>query len=234
MSAFNFDVNNIELGGKPIIEQCEFSVSSGDLVAFIGPSGCGKTTMLNTVAGLLSFDHIQTRQVDNLSYIFQEPRLIPWLTVSQNLTLINPDLTPERCEELLNQVELNNCADAFPNQLSGGMQKRVSIARAFARLPSLVLLDEPFSSLDKPTAKALHALLLSLLNQYQTAAVLVTHDLSEAIALADEIVFLSTQPMNIIRRYAVPLCKFERTPEFIQSVLEDLQTESPELLKGKA
>ena len=189
MSAYEFHLNDIKLGSKTIIEQCNFSIDRGSLVAFIGPSGCGKTTMLNTIAGLLAFEHLQLNRIDDLSYIFQEPRLIPWLTVHQNLSLVNPDLTSNDCQILLEQVDLRGYEDAFPNQLSGGMQKRVSIARAFVRPPSLLLLDEPFSSLDRPTAQTQHALLLKLLKQYQTAAILVTHDVSEAVALADDVFF---------------------------------------------
>lgn len=234
MRSLKFNVHDIKLGDKTIIEQCAFSVKEGQVAAFIGPSGCGKTTMLNTIAGLLSFEHIQRPRIDTLSYIFQEPRLIPWLTIKQNVLLVNPKLTDYQCEHLLSQVDLHGCMEAFPNQLSGGMQKRVSIARAFARPPSLLLLDEPFSSLDNPTAAALYALLLSLIERYNTAALLVTHDLSEAIALADDLFFLSSQPMNIIHHRAIELCKSQRTSDVIQSISDELHSSRPDLLGGKA
>ncbi len=234
MSAYNFRVNDIKFDDNTVIELCKFSIEKGQLAALIGPSGCGKTTMLNIIAGLRTFAHIPSKPIQNLSYIFQEPRLIPWLTINQNLQLVNPKLSDEQCDELLAQVDLHDNGDVFPNHLSGGMQKRVSIARAFAKPPSLLLLDEPFSSLDQPTAHALHELLLKLLEKHQTAAILVTHDLSEAIALADDIYFLSSHPMNIIHRHSISVSKTERTTDVIQSIVNSLHTNNPSILKGKA
>ena len=167
---------------KAVLAQLDFTVKQGEFVAIVGPSGCGKSTLLNMISGLesCSGQHISYNESDlqegitsnkalhQLGYIFQQPRLMPWLTVRENIELILPPEQFDQIDDLLAQVGLANEGEYFPSQLSGGMQRRVSIARAFAINPQLLLLDEPFNSLDEPTASRLRQLLIDLCEQRGT------------------------------------------------------------------
>lgn len=204
---------------QAVLAQLDFTVKPGEFVAIIGPSGCGKSTLLNMISGLESCtgQHISynqsayqerstnTREQHQLGYIFQQPRLMPWLTVRENIELILPATQYSKIDGLLAQVGLENQGEYFPSQLSGGMQRRVSIARAFAINPQLLLLDEPFNSLDAPTAARLRQLLIDLCVQRGTTVVFVTHDLQEAIYLADRIIFMSNSPSSIVHQSIVDL-----------------------------
>jgi len=197
-----------------VLKQLEFNVAPGEFVAIIGPSGCGKTTLLNMISGL---EACQNQQIfcngkavnganeHHVSYIFQQPRLMPWLTVRENLQLVLHSPQAGQIDRLLQQVGLAGTGDYYPHQLSGGMQRRVSIARAFAINPELLLLDEPFNSLDLPTATRLRLLLIELCQQRNTTVIFVTHDLREAIYLADRIIFISNSPSTIIHQAVVDL-----------------------------
>jgi len=197
-----------------ILEDMQFSVTSGEFVAIIGPSGCGKTTLLNMLSGLESNDQqtllcngkaIDANDEYQLSYIFQQPRLMPWLTVRENLQLVLASEDEQKVNDLLEMVGMDSKGEYYPRQLSGGMQRRVAIARAFAVNPELLLLDEPFNSLDAPTAARLRLLLVQLCKQHGSTVVFVTHDLSEAIYLADRIIFMSAAPGSIIHQVTVDL-----------------------------
>ena len=218
-----------------VLAQLNFNVKPGEFVAIIGPSGCGKTTLLNMISGLescvgqhityrsnlngnhlkkndvergcKSSTHSENEQANRIGYIFQQPRLMPWLTVRENIELVLEPTQFNKIEGLLAQVGLAQKGDYFPSQLSGGMQRRVSIARAFAINPQLLLLDEPFNSLDAPTAGRLRKLLLDLCREKKTTVVFVTHDLQEAIYLADRIIFLSDSPCTIIHESIIDLPK---------------------------
>lgn len=182
-----------------VLAEVDFIVKCGEFVAIIGPSGCGKTTLLNMISGLESSSEHQISFSDflndnapakeqgepKLGYIFQQSRLMPWLTVRENIELVLQPTQYSQVDGLLADVGLENKGNYFPRQLSGGMQRRVSIARAFAINPQLLLLDEPFNSLDVPTATKLRQLLIDLCKQRGTTVVLVTHDLQEAVYLAD-------------------------------------------------
>jgi NitT/TauT family transport system ATP-binding protein len=204
---------------QAVLAQLDFTVKPGEFVAIVGPSGCGKSTLLNMISGLenCSGQHISynenTSQVGvasnkalhQLGYIFQQPRLMPWLTVRENIELILQPDQFDKIDDLLAQVGLANEGEYFPSQLSGGMQRRVSIARAFAINPQLLLLDEPFNSLDAPTASRLRQLLIDLCNQRGTTVVFVTHDLQEAVYLADRIIFMSDSPSTIVHQSIIDL-----------------------------
>lgn len=208
------DEKKFSVGGNVILENIKLHVNSGEFVAIVGPSGAGKSTMLNMIAGLeksdknqIHYNHVPLSKKTpyKLSYIFQQPRLMPWLTVSENLRLVLPAITDDRIKELLEQVELKGKEHVYPKQLSGGMQRRVSIARAFINKPELLLLDEPFISLDAPSATRLRALLHNLWVEYKPTILFVTHDLSEAIQLSDRIVFLSSSPASLLLEVKVDL-----------------------------
>lgn len=207
-----------------VIENIYFSVAAGEFLAITGPSGCGKTTLLNIISGLdTSFDgkitfHDKSRS--GLVYLFQTPRLLPWRSVIENLTLVLDDKkhAQDRARRLLRDVELEDFADSFPGQLSLGMQKRVALARAFALTPRLLIMDEPFSSLDGETAARLRGLLRKLLADFAVTTLLVTHDHDEAVQLADRLLLLSTSPMQIASEIVVPLTPAEREqPEKISA-----------------
>ena len=197
-----------------VIENIEFTLGSGEFVAIIGPSGCGKTTLLNMISGLesssagsimLNGQPLEAENKPHIGYIFQQPRLMPWLTVRQNLQLVAESATSEEIGALLHSVGLGDKDTYYPRQLSGGMQRRVSVARAFLINPQLLLLDEPFNSLDAPTAARLRLLLIELCQRQGCTVVFVTHELSEAIYLADRILFLSPSPSRIVHQELVSI-----------------------------
>lgn len=246
MIEFTIAINNKHFGDDSsiAIKKLEFSVKAGEFIAIVGPSGCGKTTLLNMIADLedASQQSICTPknpekkliEQTKVAYIFQQPRLMPWLTVRENIALVLSDDDSLRIDDLLAQVGLAGKGELFPKQLSGGMQRRVSIARAFAVKPELLLLDEPFASLDAPTASQLQQLLLSLCQQYGTTVLFVTHNLQEAIFLADRILFLSASPSSIIYQASVPIAKPRQ--EFGEQELAwqaKLLAQYPSLLSGQ-
>ncbi len=199
-----------------VLKDVAFKVKPGEFIAIIGPSGCGKTTLLNMLSGLEDASeqkllcNSKSFNKDNeyqLGYVFQQPRLMPWLTVKENLQLVLPTTQPQLIDTLLTQVGLAEKGSYFPRQLSGGMQRRVAIARAFAVNPDLILLDEPFNSLDAPTASKLRLLLVELCKTRGSTVIFVTHDLSEAVYLADRILFMSHSPSDIIHQEVIDLPK---------------------------
>jgi NitT/TauT family transport system ATP-binding protein len=200
------DIAGKAFGEREVIGPLAFSVERGEFIALIGPSGCGKTTLLNLLAGLDSdFDgaiHFADPAGGRPAYVFQAPRLMPWLTVAQNIELVYGD-APADTARLLRQFGLEDCRGAFPSQLSGGMRRRVALARAFAIEPGLLLLDEPFLSLDQPSANRLRDLLTEQWQAQDSSVIFVTHALEEALALADRILFLSRSPMQLLHEYRV-------------------------------
>ena len=189
------------------IRGLQFDVAAGEFVAIVGPSGAGKSTLLKIIGGLdTRYDgQVTLPAATRLGTMFQEPRLMPWLTVQQNLRLVRPDATREHLHALLGSVGLQAYADHFPNQLSGGMQRRVALLRAFMVEPQLLLLDEPFQSLDAPTAAQLRTLLQDLCRHRQPSVLFVTHSLPEALALASRVLFLSAGPSRVILDWRVDL-----------------------------
>jgi ABC-type nitrate/sulfonate/bicarbonate transport system ATPase subunit len=202
---------------KLALEQVSLVVEPGETVALIGPSGCGKTTLLNIVAGL-DRDYsgwLQLAEPTRIAYVFQEPRLLPWRTVEDNLRLVLdgvPDLDG-RIDAALAEVGLHGAAKVFASRLSLGMARRVALARAFVVQPDLLLLDEPFVSLDEPTARRLRLLLLDLLAAHATTAIFVTHNLREAIMVAHRLLFLSESPAHLVAEAGVELGRAERDDE---------------------
>jgi NitT/TauT family transport system ATP-binding protein len=191
------------------------AIGAGERLAIIGPSGCGKTTLLNIVAGLVRgvTGSVVLPPRTRLAYVFQEPRLLPWRSVADNLRLVLPDeaaTTEERIRAALAEVELEATASVFASRLSLGMARRVALARAFVVEPSLLLLDEPFVSLDEPTARRLRLLLLDLLERHRATIMFVTHALGEAVMLADRLLFLTASPGRMIGLREVPLTPSER------------------------
>jgi NitT/TauT family transport system ATP-binding protein len=192
-----------------VLEGLRFSLAEREIAAIVGPSGCGKTTLLKMIGGL--DPHFQGRiawgggRMPRIGTVFQEPRLLPWRTVRQNVELVlSADDVPGATEQALEAVGLWSQRDAYPAQLSLGMARRVAIARAFAIEPEIVLMDEPFVSLDASTAEQSRGVLLTAWSRRPTAALLVTHDLVEAASLADRILTLSSAPTRIASDFSVP------------------------------
>ncbi|MCB1890139.1 MAG: ABC transporter ATP-binding protein [Rhodocyclaceae bacterium] len=224
------------------LRELRLTARDGEFVCLVGPSGCGKSTLLNIVGGLdpdarasVSLDG-RARGRD-IGFMFQEPRLMPWLTVLQNVCLVLEAVGDgeARATELLEAMDLGEVLHAFPGTLSGGMQRRVALARAFAIEPKLLLMDEPFVSLDAPTAARLREMLIALWQRQRTTVVFVTHDLREALALADRICFLSPSPGRIVLEQAVTLPRPRRpeSPE-VGRLYEELLSRDPDLLAGLA
>ena len=196
-----------------------FSVERGQFVCVTGPSGCGKTTLLNVLAGLdrdYNGDIHLPRQPDHkqpvIGYVFQTPRLLPWRTVEQNLTLVkkhSSDLAD--IDELLKLTGLSDFRHTYPQRLSTGMQRRAALARAFVVKPDLLLMDEPFVSLDETNATRLRLLLLDIWHRYATTVIFVTHDLREAVQLGQRIIRLSAAPGRIDLDLPISLSEEERS-----------------------
>jgi ABC-type nitrate/sulfonate/bicarbonate transport system ATPase subunit len=193
-------------------------VAAGEFVALVGPSGCGKTTFLNIVAGLdreFAGDVQLASRSDGhparVGYVFQEPRLLPWRTVYENIALVLPPArAPAIVKDMLKAVGLPKAQDLYPPQLSVGMSRRVAIARAFAIEPDLLLMDEPFVSLDHDTVEQLRDLLLKLWHARPTTVLFVTHDMREALVLADRLVLLSGTPGRVLADVPVSLARNRR------------------------
>ncbi len=221
---------------RSVLENLELEVTPGELAALVGPSGCGKTTLLNLVAGL---DRAFAGSIDAPrerppGYVFQSPRLLPWLSARDNVALVAGG-DRDRADRWLEAVGLAGHEEALPRTLSGGMQRRVALARAFCVEPSLLLLDEPFVSLDQPTADGLRALLLELWAAARPTVLFVTHDLAEAICLADRVVFLSPCPSRVIHEEAIALARPRAREDRAVAALQARLLEAhPELLSGRA
>jgi ABC-type nitrate/sulfonate/bicarbonate transport system ATPase subunit len=197
-------------GGKqlPVLGRIDLTLGRREIVALVGPSGCGKTTLLRITGGLdAAFEGTlewEGGTMPRIGTVFQEPRLLPWRTVRQNLLLAQRTENPDLADGLLRTLDLSSFQHSWPATLSLGMARRVAIARAFAIEPELVLLDEPFVSLDPAAAKRGHALLLAAWRARPTAALLVTHDGAEAAALADRILLLGGSPTEVVEEVIVP------------------------------
>jgi len=199
----------------PVIKDLNFNLERGEFLAIVGPSGAGKSSLLNLIAGVdTKFEGSIVSQTPDakpltIGIMFQEPRLMPWLTLLENVCLVSDSLKSTlvitRAHALLDDVGLAGLAGQYPNQLSGGMQRRVALARALMAEPDILLLDEPLVSLDQPAATQLRELLHSVWQARQFTVVYVTHQLDEAIAMADRILFLSTSPARIIKEEIIDL-----------------------------
>ncbi len=222
MTALTIDIQRKQYpakGSNPAhlaIAGIRLSVEEREFVCLLGPSGCGKTTLLNLIAGL---DNEYDGRIDvhqtagrRLAYVFQTPRLLPWRTVLENIALVAEPGAPglQAAESLLAEVDLQQFQNAFPGQISLGMQRRVALARAFAFHPALLLMDEPFVSLDEPSAARLRNLLVKLWCRHPTTVLFVTHDVREAIRLAERLVILSDAPAKVARQVPVTLSADER------------------------
>jgi sulfonate transport system ATP-binding protein len=228
-------------------------VAPGEILALVGGSGCGKTTLLRLVAGLdqpsagkiaLNGDTILEPRAD-VGVIFQEPRLFPWLSVAENVAFGLPHLSAFEREGLVTnalvRVGLAGAEKRWPRELSGGQQQRVAIARALITRPKLLLMDEPFSALDATTRASLHGHLLALWEESRPTVVMVTHDVEEAVTLADRIIVMQPRPGRIFDELDNPLARprdrlstaFEAAKrEVLRSLDRSLRDEEPQQHKA--
>ncbi|MCC6475025.1 MAG: ABC transporter ATP-binding protein [Burkholderiales bacterium] len=208
--------------GLLALDGIDLAVADHQFVCLLGPSGCGKSTVLNVLCGLdpqyAGEVRVAGRVVSRanghpfrVGYVFQEPRLLPWLTVRRNVEFalqsegIAKSEWRARCDGWLGRVGLADFAEAHPHELSGGMQQRTAIARAFAVDPEILLMDEPFSGLDELTARTMRELLLSIWLETKKTVIFVTHNCFEACFLADRIVVFTARPGRIKREVTIEL-----------------------------
>lgn len=181
-----------EFGTRRVLDGLELDIQRGEFVALLGRSGSGKSTLLRILAGLDREIHGEVTTPEQVSMAFQQPRLLPWRRVWQNITLGIPVDEPRvRAQNALAEVGLLDKMDVWPGSLSGGEAQRVSLARALVRQPELLLLDEPFGALDALTRLSMHRLILGLWQHHKPAVLIVTHDVDEAIVLADRVLVLA-------------------------------------------
>jgi len=215
--------------GLHVLDGLSYDFRQGSTVGIVGPSGCGKSTLLALVAGLLqptaggihrtSF----SRERHLLSVVFQRDTLLPWLTTLDNVNLyarfksVDRRLRDERARQLIGLAGLEGFERAYPYQLSGGMRRRVAFLAGVAPSPQILLLDEPFSSLDEPTRVAIHQDVLRIIQQSKMTVVLVTHDLAEALSLCDEVAIFTRRPAKVFSRHTVPFGHDRNVLELRQS-----------------
>jgi NitT/TauT family transport system ATP-binding protein len=221
--AFNYE------SGVLAIDELSMSVRRGSHVGIVGPSGCGKSTFLRLLAGLEKPTrgtiqwNAQSGFAHPLAMVFQEDTLLPWLTVQENVEFyyrLHPDRATDvraRTLNLLKLAGLSEFARAYPYQLSGGMRRRTAFLTAVAPLPAVLLLDEPFSSLDEPTRVSIHQDVFEIMREFGMTVVLVTHDLAEAISLCDEVVILTNRPGRVFSRREIPFGRTRKVLELRQT-----------------
>lgn len=185
-------------GERQVLDDAQITIEAGEFIVIVGRSGCGKSTLLRLIAGLESATdgalHTDGKRIDGLHddtrIMFQEARLLPWRTVLDNVVLGLPPHARERGEQVLAQVGLKERGQEWPTRLSGGQRQRVALARALVHFPRLLLLDEPLGALDALTRIEMHRLIESLWLRHRFTALLVTHDVQEAVALADRVILI--------------------------------------------
>lgn len=234
------------------LNDISLDVREGEFVSFLGPSGCGKTTLLSIIAGLIEPTEGQITlegksvkdAADKTGYMLQQDYLFPWKTIEENIFLglkISGTLNESRKKDVLNllgQMGLGNVESLYPKQLSGGMRQRVALVRTLATEPKLLMLDEPFSALDYQTKLKLEDLVATTFKEFEKTAILVTHDIGEAIAMSDRIFLFSPRPGRLHKTFTIPeelrtLRPFEARNhplynELFQVIWKELESLEPE------
>ena len=235
-------------GALDVLDKVSFQVAAGEVVAIVGPSGCGKSTLLSILGGLLrpSAGQAELRgappadSLNPLTFVFQDFALLPWCTVAENVEfpLVHPSLSlSERravVDDALRRTGFTDFSEAYPKQLSGGMRQRVGIARALAVKPAILLMDEPLSALDSQTRELLMEDFIGLLADGGMAAVYVTHNLEEAVRLADRIVVLSRRPGRVREIVPIAMSRAERGGVEARGKLVALQNDLWSLIREQA
>ncbi len=207
-------------GAFDALRDLAFTLKRGTVGALVGPSGCGKTTLLRIITGLDGDYTGEVRLPDHgrLGMVFQEPRLLPWRTVEQNVRLGAPDATDADLDALFGVLGLAGHRSHFPGELSLGQARRVALARAFAVKPDLLVLDEPFVSLDAALAKHLQDELAALVTSRKVTTLIVTHSMDEAIGLADRLFLLSASPAHVVAQVPIARPRAPHTAEEMAAI----------------
>ncbi|WP_081762864.1 ABC transporter ATP-binding protein [Xanthobacter sp. 126] len=237
-------------GGElvPAVDRVSFQVRRGEFICLLGPSGCGKSTLLNAVAGfetpyegeVVVGTKVVTGPGPDRGVVFQQPRLFPWKSVRANVAH-GPRMAGKSradagaiADELIEMVGLSRSAKALPHTLSGGMQQRVAIARALANRPNILLMDEPFGALDAQTRTVMQEGLLRLWAQLDTTILFVTHDIDEAVLLADRVLVMSAGPGRIVRDLAVDLPRPRAIETTLGARFQALRRECLDLIRQQS
>lgn len=205
---------NIEKYFEEVSVLHNFSMEANreEIVCIIGPSGCGKSTMLNIISGLTAPSCGKViNNSQNTSYVFQEDRLLPWKDVYENIRIVNDKSSHKTCIELIEKVGLKGFEGFYPCELSGGMRQRCSIARAFHYEADLLLMDEPFKSLDYNLRIGMIRYLLTLWESKKKTIIFVTHEIDEALLLGDRILFLTNRPTKVLTEFNIETPKIKRS-----------------------
>jgi sulfonate transport system ATP-binding protein len=204
-SAIRFAGLTVRYGARTVFEKFDLRVDAGETVAILGASGCGKSTLLRAAAGLIRLDAGTVESTGELGFVFQEPRLMPWLTVERNVAFAaRDDRERAHARDAIRMVGLADAAHVLPKALSGGMAQRAALARTLVRSPRILLLDEPLSALDALLRLELQSAVARIVRETASTAMLVTHDVDEALYLADRIVVLAGGPAGVILEVDVP------------------------------
>lgn len=197
-----------------VLQDISLCINDKEITCILGPSGCGKSTLLNIMAGVLKPDAGRvTNPSQRVGYVFQEDRLLPWRTVYENIRLVNKKATDKGIMDLIEVVGLRGFEKKFPGQLSGGMRQRCSIARAFNFESQLLLMDEPFKSLDYDLRLTMVGSLIDMWSKWSNSVVFVTHEIDEAILLGNRIVVLSKDPCIIVEEIEISTPQLHRRLE---------------------
>lgn len=233
------DISSKKYQDNKIIDNLKLEVNKSEFISIIGPSGCGKTTLLNIISstdndylGSVLFDKKNIENI-NIGVMFQDSRLIPWLTVFENIMLVSTNKDEELILQSLCEVGLEEYIDSYAKELSGGMQRRAALVRAFINKPDILLLDEPFISLDYPTAQSLRSDFMLFYKKYKPTVIFITHDLKEAVSLSQRIIFLDSKPMKIVFDFEN---KYDYSSDLesleIEKTKEEILGKYPNILSG--
>lgn len=229
-------------GDLTVLDAINFTINEGEMVAIVGPTGCGKTTFLNTLSKLMPATdgeilingEAANPKKHNISYVFQEPTCLPWRTVRDNVAYgmeikkVPAKERMERADRMMELVGLSSCADLYPNQVSASMIQRIAVSRAFAVEPDLLLMDEPYGQLDVKLRYYLEDELVALWKKLRSTVLFVTHNIEEAVYVAERILVLSNKPTKVKAEIAVDL---PRPRNFLDPEFMDIRHQVTELIR---
>ena len=240
-----FFFNKHDKNKTSVLKNIDIRIESNQFACIVGPSGCGKTTLMNMIGGLIDSESqvIQSNsrgdfEVDNFGYVFQTSRLLPWLTVKENVELVckteSPNFNSDNIQFLLESFGLKDFLNFYPKAISGGMRRKVALARALINNPKVLLMDEPFVSLDQPTSENLYDVLVSYRKKKPITVIFITHMLKEALLLGDRILFFSKKPGTVVFDYKVKSIRKPLTLDnkSVDSEYKKLKSKYPQLLEG--